>query len=123
MQLNSLKHNFQRTSKPLIYTSNTRLPIGCIEGSTLKKRGVVYQRLNAYAIETSAMYELRQHDVKWIEITDKNSLQLYTIALEDFLKYAKPIDEGWGKQLACPRTYFKVSGYEQLNLLDTHCVA
>lgn len=114
----AIQFNHKKSSESTpVYIPGKPHPIGQIVNETFRKTGVVFHKLDAFAVESSLIPQLKKAGVAFLQIKDKESGLVYSIQFEEFLKHGQPIDEGWGKQLACPRKYFRASGQEQLRLV------
>jgi hypothetical protein len=102
-----------------VYVKNNgqEVCIGHIKNGTFYKSGVVFRKLDAFSIDERAIDQLVFYSVYRMVIKDKDTGLQYTISLQDFIQNSEKLDLGkWGRQLACPRGCFSVSGNEQLRL-------
>lgn len=64
----------------------------------------------ALAIDCAIIDQLKQAGIVRLEFRHKTTNAVYRSTLAHFLEAAKPIDRGWGKQLALPLAGWVVAG-------------
>lgn len=105
-----------------IYDTTGKKVIGYIENHVFKKNVCkskhFFKNYNAWGVQEEAIPILQKHNVKLIEIFDKESKKTYRTTLSTFLAYSFPKNWGYGKQLFLPLKFCEVDsvGFEQMRL-------
>ncbi|MCL6447591.1 MAG: hypothetical protein K6U04_05465 [Armatimonadetes bacterium] len=105
-----------------IHDTTGKKIIGYIENHVFKKNVCkskhFFTNYSAWAIQEEAIPILRKHNVKLIEIYDKESGTTYRTSLDTFLSYSFVKNWGYGRQLFLPLKFWEVigPGFEQMRL-------
>lgn len=87
--------------------------VGTVSGEFLRKSVSASRHFlrtpPAIAWDLTALDDARQRGVTRCEVRDRESGRVYTTSLDAFYAKGVPIDRGFGRQLALPLAYWRVS--------------
>ena len=105
----------------MLYRNNDGKVVGSLVAGIFQKKVISTRHrlhfMNAYAIDTEIVLQLKDENCRAIEVLEKDTGNIYRIDFDHFLAKAKQVSFGYGEQLAVNLKEWQSYPKEQPKLL------